>query len=45
MYLAQMFDKKFRDKLDNPDVRFADYVVSQDGEDDISEAKDKIENF
>ena len=43
--LAQMFDKKFRDKLDNPDVRFADYVVSQDGEDDISEAKNKIENF
>ena len=43
--LAQMFDQEFADKKPSPDVRYADFVVSDSGADDTVDAYTKIKRF
>jgi hypothetical protein len=43
--LAQMFDQEFADKKPSPDVRYADFVVSDSGADDTIDAYTKIKRF
>src|SRR5690606_25215994 len=43
--LAQFFDTEFADQKDNPEVRYADYVVSGTGKDDTADGMTKIKRF
>lgn len=43
--LAKMFNDKFSDVLKDKSKRYADFVISQNGEDNINDAKNKIDNF
>ncbi|MBV9508855.1 MAG: DEAD/DEAH box helicase family protein [Caulobacteraceae bacterium] len=43
--LAQMFDDAFADRKPSPDIRYADFVVSDTGADDTANAMDKIKRF
>lgn len=43
--LASMIDNEFADKKTNPEVRFADFVVSGCGPDDTADAFTKIDRF
>lgn len=43
--LARLFDEAFADEKPHPSVRYADYVVSETGADDTSDAFAKIKRF
>jgi len=43
--LAQLFDKEFADQKPSPDIRYADYVVSGQGQDDTMDGMTKIRRF
>lgn len=43
--MAQLFDAEFADKKPSPEIRFADYVVSGQGDDDTLDAMAKIRRF
>lgn len=43
--LAQMFDDAFADRKPSPESRYADFVVSDSGADDTTNASDKIKRF
>lgn len=43
--LAQLFDTEFADKKPSSEIRFADYVVSGQGDDDTLDAMAKIRRF
>ena len=45
MTLAKMFDDNFKDKKPRPEIRYADFVISEMGEDVSEEAKIKIKKF
>jgi type I restriction enzyme R subunit len=43
--LAQMFDDAFADRKPSAEIRYADFVVSDTGTDDTTNAMDKIKRF
>ena len=43
--LAKLLNDKFKDLLDDQNLKYADYVISHNGEDDILDASDKIRSF
>lgn len=43
--LAQMFDAEFADKKPDPSIRYADFVVSDMGDDSTTDAYTKIKRF
>ncbi len=45
MTLAKMFDDNFKDIKPSPEIRYADFVISEMGEDVSEEAKIKIKRF
>lgn len=43
--LAQMFDDAFAERKPSPEIRYADFVVSDAGADDTANASEKIDRF
>jgi type I restriction enzyme, R subunit len=43
--LAQMFDDAYADQKPSPEIRYADFVVSDTGKDDTTDAMAKIKRF